>query len=158
MAVNVQPRGSRHQLRVTDRLLPKAFFATFETDREARDYGNQLQAMLDRGVVPQELIAPAPKGHDPLLIEVTRAYTKEAPITASDDALLSHMLSERAGTTVSSVTYLWAVRDVRHLKLKRIKPIAPGAIRKRIGVLGRVLDWHWHRVTAPGELLPANPL
>ena len=125
MAVNVQPRGTRHQLRVTDRLLPKAFFATFETDREARDYGNQLQAMLDRGVVPQELIAPAPKGHDPLLIEVIRGYTKEAPITASDDALLSYMLPELAGTRVSSITYLWADRYVRDLKLKRNKPIAP---------------------------------
>jgi hypothetical protein len=38
------------------------------------------------------------------------------------------------------------------LKLKRNKPIAPSTIRKRIGVLGRVLDWHWRRVTAPGDL------
>ena len=97
MAVNVQPRGNRHHLRVTDRHLPKAFFATFDTERGARDYGDQLQAMLDRGVVPQELIAPAPKGHDPLLTEVIRAYTKEAPITDSDDALLTHMLPELPG-------------------------------------------------------------
>jgi hypothetical protein len=158
MAVNVQPRGTRHQLRVTDQHLPKAFFATFDTEREARDYGDQLQAMLDRGVVPQELIAPAPKGHDPLLIEVIRAYTKEAPITDSDDALLTHMLPELAGTRISTVTYLWADRYVRDLKLKRSKPIAPSTIRKRIGVLGRVLDWHWRRVTPQGELPPANPL
>ena len=75
MAVNVQVRGSRHQLRVTHRLLPRGFFATFDIEREARDYGDQLQAMLDRGVVPQELIAAAPKGEDPLLIEVIRGYT-----------------------------------------------------------------------------------
>ena len=79
-------------------------YEPFDTEREARDYGDQVQAMLDRGVVPQELIAPAPKGHDPLLIEVIRAYTKEAPITDSDDALLTYMLPELAGTRISSDT------------------------------------------------------
>ena len=49
-------------------------------------------------------------------------------------------------------------RYVKDLKLKRSKPIAPSTIRKRIGVLGRVLDWHWRRVTPQGELPPANPL
>jgi hypothetical protein len=37
MAVNVQARGNRHQLRVTHRLLPRAFFSTFDIEREARD-------------------------------------------------------------------------------------------------------------------------
>lgn len=158
MAVNVQVRGNRHQLRVTHGLLPRAFFATFDAAREARDYGDQLQAMLDRGVVPQELVAAAPKGDDPLLIEVIRAYTKAAPITASDDALLGHMLPELAGTRISIITYLWVDRYVKDLKLKRSKPIAPSTIRKRIGVLGRVMDWHWRRVTPQDKLTPANPL
>ena len=157
MAVNVQARGNRHQLRVTHRLLPRAFFATFDIEREARDYGDQLQAMLDRGVVPQELVAAAPKGDDPLLIEVIRGYTKAAPITTSDDALLGHMLPELVGTRISTITYLWVDRYVRDLKLKRSRPIAPSTIRKRIGVLGRVLDWHWRRVTPQDKLPPANP-
>ena len=128
MAVNVQARGSRHQLRVMHGLLPRAFFATFETEREARDYGDQLHAMLDRGVVPQELVAAAPKGDDPLLMEVIRQYTKAAPITASDDALLSQMMPELVGTRISTITYLWVDRYVRDLKLKRSKPIAPSTI------------------------------
>jgi integrase len=158
MAVNVQARGNRHQLRVTHRLMPRAFFATFDIEREARDYGDQLQAMLDRGVVPQELVAAAPKGDDPLLIEVIRGYTKAAPITTSDDALLCHMLPELVGTRISTITYLWVDRYVKDLKLKRSKPIAPSTIRKRVGVLGRVLDWYWRRVTPQDKLPPANPL
>ena len=158
MPVNVQARGKRHQLRVTHDLLPRAFFATFDSEREARDYGDQLQAMLDRGVVPQELVAATPKVDDPLLIEVIRSYTKAAPITVSDDALLGQMLSELVGTRISSVTFLWVDRYVKDLKLRRAKPIAPSTIRKRIGALGRVLDWHWRRVTPQGELPPANPL
>ena len=157
MPVNVQARGKRHQLRVTHDLLPKAFFATFEGEREARDYGEQLHALLDRGVVPQELLAATPKGDDPLLIEVIRSYTKAAPITASDDALLGQMLSELVGTRVNGVTHLWVDQYVKNLKLKRAKPIAPSTIRKRIGALGRVLDWHWRRVTPQDKLPPANP-
>ena len=157
MPGNVQARGRRHQLRVTHDLLPKAFFATFEGEREARDYGEQLHVLLDRGVVPQELLAATPKGDDPLLIEVIRSYTKAAPITASDDALLGQMLSELVGTRVNGVTHLWVDQYVKNLKLKRAEPIAPSTIRKRIGALGRVLDWHWRRVTPQDKLPPANP-
>ncbi len=93
-----------------------------------------------------------------MLIEVIRAYVKAAPVTASDDALVGHMLPELVGTRISTITYLWVDRYVKDLKLKRSKPIAPSTIRKRIGVLGRVLDWHWRRVTPQGKLPPANPL
>lgn len=62
MAVNVQIRANgRAQLRVTHKLLPRPFFFTFDTEPEARGYGDQLQALLDRGVVPAELLAPEAK-------------------------------------------------------------------------------------------------
>ena len=108
-------------------------------------------------MVPQELLAGTPKGDDPLLIEVIRSDTKAAPITASDDALLGQMLSELVGTRVSGVTHLWVDQYVKDLKFKRAMPIAPGTIRKRIGALGRVLDWHWRRVTPQDQLPPPLP-
>jgi integrase len=156
--VSIQPRGARSQLRVTHKALPKAFFHTFDTAAEARAYGDQLHAMLDLGIVPQELLADAPKGDDPLLAEVIRAYTKSAPITSSDDSLLTQMLGELVGMRVSSVTFLWCDQYVKDLKLKREKVLAPGTIRKRIGVLGRVLDWHIRRITPDDKPAPPNPL
>ncbi len=156
MAVNVQQRGARFQLRVTDKLLPKPFFFTFDTEPEARTYGAQLAALLARGIVPQELLAAAPKGDDPLMIELIRAYTKAAPITASDDALLGHMLDELLGLRVSQVTYQWADNYVLKLKTRKPGNLAPGSIRKRVGVLGRVMDWHLRRSTPADKVPPAN--
>jgi hypothetical protein len=110
MAINVQARGKRIQLRVMHRLLLEPFFFTVDAEVEARNCGEQLHALLDRGIVPSELIAEARKGpDDPLLIEVIRAYMK-------------------------------------------------GAIRKRVGALGRVIDWHLRRATPAGQIPPANAL
>jgi integrase len=157
MAISVQPRGTRFQLRVTHRLLHKPFFFTFDAEVEARNYGQQLKALLDRGIVPAELLGDAPKGtDDPLLVEAIRAYVKSAPITDSDDALLGVMLEELVGVRVSGLTFHWADGYVRRLKIER--NLAPGSIRKRVGVLGRVIDWHLRRATPAGQIPPANAL
>lgn len=161
MSVSVQPRaGGKHQLRVVHRLLPKAFFSTFEgedSEQQARQYGEQLQALLDSGIVPAELLAQAPKTDaDPMLTAVIRGYINGSPsLTDSDDALLGSMLTEITGLRVSSLTYQWATGYVGTLKKREL---APGTIRKRIGALGRVLDWHFAMVTAPGKTRPVNSL
>jgi integrase len=157
MSVSVQARGNRHQLRVIHKLLPKPFFFTFDSENDARSYGAQLDALLSRGVVPAELLAVEPrKADDPLLIEVIRMYTKTAPITDSDEALLGVVLSELVGVRVSHVTYQWADNYVARLKTSRKPNLAPGTIRKRVGVMGRVMDWYYRRATPKGEGMPAN--
>jgi integrase len=140
MSVSVQQRGKRHQLRVKHRLLPRPFFFTFDDEAEARAYGAQLHALLERGIVPTELLAQPAPAEDPLLVELVRGYVKGAPhLTDSDDALLGTMLAELAGLRLSTVTYAWAERYVGELKIKR--NLSPGTIRKRIGALARVVDW-----------------
>lgn len=157
MSVNVQPRGTKFQLRVKHRLLPKAFFSTFPDEVEARSYGDRLQALLDRDIVPQELLADAPRGpDDPLLFNVIGDYIKHAPVTASDRALLGLMTSELAGVRVGGVSVLWASGYVTRLKIK--SHLAPSSIRKRVGVLGRVLDWHLRKILAAGVHPPSNAL
>jgi integrase len=156
MAVSVQQRGDRFQLRVTHRLLPRPFFFTFPREDEARAYGNQLARLLDAGVVPQELLAKPARGDDPLVVEVLRAYLNTAAhLTPSDDALLSTMLPELAGLRVSGITYAWADAYIRGLKVGR--GLTPGSIRKRVGALARVLDWHIARTGAGTNALRALP-
>lgn len=75
MPITVTPRGSRHQLRVEHALQPKPFYFTFDSDLEARNYGEQLDSLLASGVVQAELLGGIPKGVDPLLIEVIGACT-----------------------------------------------------------------------------------
>jgi integrase len=166
MSISVQVRGGNAQLRVKHRLLPRPFFFTFsdgvDVDArvlEARAYGAQLRALLDRGIVPAELLAKPAPAHDPLLVEVIRAFVKSAPhLTSSDDALLGTMLPELVGVRLSGVTYAWAERYVQ--RCKRTDNLAPGSIRKRVGALGRVIDWHLRSTESTAgnavRLLPAG--
>lgn len=160
MSHHVRPRGKRWELRVKHALLPRAFYSTFETEIGANSYGEQLDAMLDRGIVPSELLAGEPRGaDDPILVAVVRAYINGAPhLTSSDDKLLGSILDELVGVRVSGVTYRWAGEWVR--RLKTVDHLAPGTIRKRIGALARVLDWHLASAIKPGDTSAAhvNPL
>jgi integrase len=156
MAVSVQARGNKHQLRVTHKLLPRPFFHTFDTEPEARSYGQQLHALLARGIVPAELLAvQASAAPNPLLVQLIRDYTKSAPITDSDEAQLGHMLAELAGVRASGVTFAWCDAYVRRLKARKL---APSTIRKRVGALARVIDWHLLVSTPPGQVPLANAL
>jgi len=155
---SIQPRGSKWQIRIKHKLLPIPFFHTFETETEARTYAAQLEALLERGIVPQELLERPGKVNDPLVIELIRDYTKTQPVAPSDAEVLGVLLTETAGLRMSGVTFQWADEYVRHLKHDPKKHLAPSTIRKRVGSLARVIDWHLRRVTAPGGHMPANPL
>lgn len=151
---SIQQRGERFQLRVKHKLLPRPFFFTFDTEDEARSYGSQLEALLKRSIVPQELLTKPERADDPLLTRVASDYSAQFPVTRSDSALLSVVLLEIVGVRLSGVTYRWVEQYVSELKRKR--NLAPGTIRKRIGLLGRVFDWHSRRVHSSGAAI-ANP-
>lgn len=152
MSISVQERGGRAQLRVKHRLLPRPFFFTFATDTEARAYGEHLHALLDKGVVPQDLLNASTPREAPLVVQVIRAYLAEAPVTTSDAALLGVIMAEVPGLRVDGLTASWVDAWVRQLKVR--SGLAPGTIRKRVGSLARVIDWHRRRTGATGE----NPL
>ena len=46
------------------KLLPRSFFFTFDTEEEAQIYGNQLESLLKRGIVPQERLAKPERADD----------------------------------------------------------------------------------------------
>lgn len=159
MAVNVQIRpNGKAQLRVTHKLLQRPFFFTFETEAEAQTYGAQLHAMLKSGVVPTELLAPPERAarDNPTMVEMIRAYSKGFPLTDSDSALLDTVINEVVGVRLSQLTFRWADQYVTDCKRKR--HLAPGTIRKRVGVLARVVDWHLRQteqaLANPFRLLP----
>lgn len=156
---SIQTRGSTHLLRVKHKLLAAPFFRTFDDYDEALAFGINLKKYLNAGTIPAVVAAhvkaPEDKAADPLVIEVVRDYTKRAAVTESDDALLTVLLSEVAGMRLSMLTVQWVEQYV--LLLKTDQNLAPGTIRKRIGSLGRVLDWHLNRTTPKGQPKPANP-
>ena len=157
MATNIQQRSGKFQLRVSHKLLPKPFFFTFPTQPQAESYRDQLMALLVNGIVPQEMLSKPKSGEDPMLPVVIRDYVTNTPVTDSDDALLALIRQEVIGVRVSGVTFAWTEDYVRQLKSPE-HHLAPSSIRKRVGALARVMDWHLKRVAADGSMPRANPL
>jgi integrase len=155
----ITQRGSAWQLRVRHRLLPRVFYHSFDTEIEARNYGEQLESLLARGIVPAELLARPATQDDPLLTQVLSAYSAVPSVSPSDDALLGVMMRDKPviGLRLSGVTYRWAESYVAWLKSAEIN-LAPGSIRKRIGAMGRALDWRIRSTTGDGATPMANVL
>lgn len=150
-----QERGGRWQLRVRHRLLPKPFFHTFETEGEARAYGEQLEALLARGVVPVELMQREVARDEPMLAAVIAEYLRLGSPAPSDIDLLGVLHGEVGDVRVMHISIQWVEQYIHRLKIQ--KNYAPGTIRKRVESLGRVVDWHFRRITMRGEHPPANP-
>lgn len=158
MAANIQARAGKFQLRVMHALLPKPFFFTFLARPEAEAYRDALLALLSRGIVPAEMLADKPRADDdPMLTVVMADYEKQTSISDADSDLFPVLKMELIGVRVSGVTFTWAEGYVRTLKSPK-HHLAPSTIRKRVGALARVVDWHIKRVTPEGAMPRANPL
>ncbi|RZL90858.1 MAG: site-specific integrase [Variovorax sp.] len=155
MAISVQRRGERFQLRVIHSLLPKPYFSTFDDEESADKYGAQLQGLLDKGVVPTGLLAQKRTNTTPLVDEVIRTYLRRATPAPSDIAVLNMLATDLKELRVGGVTFKWIEDYVKGLKERKL---APGTIRKRVESLARVLDWHRNDTHVPGEPVVANPL
>lgn len=151
----ITERNGRHQLRIKSKLLSKPYFSTFDTLEKAEEYRDVLMSWLKRGIVPQELQDDAPAAAAPLVVEIVRSYQKLGPVTAFDAEMLDATLGDLLGLRVSQITAEWVDAWVKQLKM--VANNAPGTIRKKVGVYGRIFDWHFRRSTQPGDQLPPNP-
>ena len=152
---SIQLRGSRWQLRVKHRLLGKPFFHTFDTETEARSYGEHLEALLSRGIVPSELLEPEPARDNPVFASVLADYLRLGSPAPTDIALLTLLHRQLGSVRVRDITSQWVEHYVTKLKIE--DNLAPGTIRKRVESLGRVMAWHLLRSTSDGSHPPANP-
>ena len=147
--MHVRPRGNRFELKVQHKMLPKTFYASFPTEAEARDYGARLEALLDRGILVDGLIAE--RSADPTLSGLIASYRTGA-LPPARDAILAVLADELKGVTLSAVTYRWCEAWVT--QMKRERRLAPGTIRKRVSALSHALEAHHRRL----EQAWANPL
>jgi len=141
MSVNVQPRKGRFQLRVTHKLLPKAYFDTFDTESEARSYGEQLDTLLDRGIIPVELNTAEKRTDNPPLSKIITAYLADSTLAPSDRPTIALVKQAEGDVKVLAITASWA--DAWVSKLKVADHLAPSTIKKRVESLARCLDWYW---------------
>lgn len=154
---SIQPRGEKFQLRVRHALLSKPFFWTFPSFDEAKNYGDQLEALLERGIVPIELLSPdkggtADTGDTMPMVRVLDNFLAHGSPSQSDIDLGLIVRPLLVGVRVSQVTYQWTQTLVKDFKVKT--NLAPGTIRKRVGLLARALDYHHLNATGRDQVNP----
>jgi integrase len=131
-------------------LLPKPIYLTFDDEAEGDEYVRRVEALLDRGVVPDDFNEKR---------EVQRSLREHisrylgAQHVAKDDSNLLSIVAQRLprDLQLSALTFSWATGWVS--SLKREQNLAPSTLRKHVGALARCLDW----LAGHGDI-PFNPL
>lgn len=132
------------------RLLPRPIYLCFEDEAEGDEYTRRVEALLDRGVVPDEFAEL--REARPTLRDGVRRYLAAQHVSVDDPRLLA-IVTMRLPRDLELVqlTHVWAAGWIT--RLKREHNLAPSTVRKHVGALSRALDW----LTRQGEL-PTNPL
>ncbi|WP_238381542.1 hypothetical protein [Stenotrophomonas maltophilia] len=130
--------------------MPQSVYLSFATEAERDEYVRRLEALLNRGVVPEELTNTKAAAKD-LRSQVTE-YRSAQHTSVDDEQLLPVFLSRLPiGITLPQLTFTWATEWVTTMKPEQ--NLAPSTIRHYVGALSRALDW----LAAHGAP-PMNPL
>jgi integrase len=149
-----QTKTGAWEVDVRSKLLPRRRTFLFETQDLARSWAADVDKLLAAGIVPPQLAEPPKKPHKASLLgPVIRAYLQRDQHSASDEEVLGRLFAELGHVKLDAVTYTWCETWVRDLKT--VSNLAPGTIRKRVGALSRVLDWH---LRSHPDAHMANPL
>lgn len=153
----ITQRGSKWQVRIVNKALQKPIFATLDNEASARAYASHIEGMLDRGIVPLDLLETEEKRKGQKIKKLVSGYRLSAPGPAPSDLEVLDLLEREVGEVHSDeIGVVWVDQWVRDMKLKDHK--SPSTIRKRVESLARVLDWHIRQTTHKGDLAPSNPL
>lgn len=132
-------------------VLAKPYYLTFDDEAEGDAYVRRVEQLLDRGVVPDEMRAPAREKH-PRLRDALIDYKAMQPVSAADLGYLAVLLDRLPPKLeLRELTFAWATGWVT--AMKRDENRAPSTIQHYVGTLARALDW----VLAKGGI-PINPL
>ena len=147
-------RSGTFQLCVKNKLLPKTFWATFDTFEQADQYGHQLERLLAQGIVPAALLEQAPPKRTSWTIgRCIVEYIRDNPVPVSDIKLLDTIRPQLELISTGNLNYDWADGWIR--TMKRDANLAPSTIRHRHGALARCFDW---MLGKHPDILARNPL
>lgn len=145
-------RGARWEFVVRRKgLLERPLYFTFADEAEGEAYCARLEALLDRGIVPDEFRRQA--GGVVTLADAIDDYQAAVAVAPSDQRVL-RVLHDRVGTVhIAGLDYAWAESWVRGMK--RDLRLSPSTIRHHVGALARCVDWLTRRHP---DRIPGNPL
>jgi integrase len=152
-SIKKTPSGS-FQIRVTNKLLPKTLWATFDTYDQADRYAKQLEGLLAQGIVPASLLErTTPSREIWTVARCIAEYIRNNDVPVSDVKLLDTVRPTLLTLSTGYLNYDWAEGWVR--QMKRELNLAPSTIRHRAGALARCFDWMARK---NGDIIAQNPL
>lgn len=132
-------------------LLAKPLYLTFDNEIEGDAYVAKLEALLDRGIVPDELFSK--KDEYTNVADLIRDYIKKNSVPDSDIKLLNVQISRIGAVHLSKISYEWVEKFIFTMKIEY--NLSPDTIRHHTGALARCFDWAGRRNVVP---LVVNPL
>jgi len=131
-------------------VLPKPLYLTFTSEAEGDAYCRNLEALLDKGIIPADHVPTAVVRTIQTLV---REYERDAHPSPKDRSAFGPTLKTRGDMPLASLNAAWV--DAWISEMKRVEKLAPASIRARVGALARATDWGARK----GLLtLPDNPL
>ena len=130
-------------------LLHKPIYLRFHDEAEGDRYARNLQALLDKGIVPTEFQQRA--GGLRTLKDAIIEYRRVNQVANADRDLLRTLERQVGDVVILSITYPWVEQWISGMK--EVDRLAPQTIRNRAGALSRCLDW-----LVRHEHIPANPM
>lgn len=131
-------------------ILPKPIYLTFDSEREGDAYVAKLEAMLDKGVVPGELVK---KASALTIADLVRTYRATVKAAESTGPFFDICVKRWGAVSLGSIDYDWAEGVVSKLKEERLTPIYIGRL---VRTLAAALDWAV--VKKYSAALESNPL
>lgn len=152
----VRVMGSGFQVRVKSKLLPKDFYATFDTEQDAQRYGEQLDRLLKQGIVPKDLMERPQIDRKGWTVQrCVTEYLRAGGVKLSEQKLLDTVIQDIGTDGTWHMNFQWGDAWVKRMKRDPNQNLAPSTIRHRVGALARCLDWVCRFHT---DILIANPL
>lgn len=143
--------NARWEYRIRAAVLPRPLYLRFADEAEGDAYVRRLEALLERGVVPDEYKQSKPEKHRRVRAAIID-YKERHAVSAADLGYLKVLLDRLPPTLeLRKVTYEWAADWVT--TMKRVDNLAPSTIRHHVGALARCLD-----AEVRTGAMPSNPL
>ncbi|NDI85127.1 site-specific integrase [Undibacterium crateris] len=135
-------------------LLAKPLYLTFADEAEGDSYVAKLEALLDRGIVPQELFAK--KSEHNTIADLIKEYLVANSVPDSDERLLNVQYARIGEAELKRIDYAWVEKWVFAMKVEY--NLSPDTIRHHVGALGRCFDWAGRRNIVPLVINPIRQL
>ena len=151
MATKRERGGVFHYTVKRAALLPKPLYLSFDNEADGDAYVARLEALLDKGIVPDSVAIPA--ASIDTITKAIRAYRSSVALKPHDEDVLKVIIDRDGATKLRHCTYDWAEGWIADMKARH--KLAPSRIRKFKGSLHRCFDW---LLIKHPEAMAVNPL